>query len=140
LQIGDTTYAVHECHFDDADGRTCFCVRLRRHAGEVEYQLCLNRDNDLACDCADATYRRRECKHVHAIRDAYADLDRERRLMDFLDDATAELDQIMADCPLCGAPLGDEDQVHKACADREAYESERESREAAAQPVEGGAS
>jgi len=86
LQIGDKVYAVHECHFEDGDGRTCFCVRLRRHAGEVEYQLCLNRDNDLACDCPDATYRNRQCKHATAVTDAYADLNREQRLADFLVD------------------------------------------------------
>jgi hypothetical protein len=95
LQIGQTVYAVHECHFEDADGRTCFCVRLRRSAGQVEYQLCQDRDNDLACDCPDATYRERECKHVHAVRDAYAALDRDRRLSDFLaDDETVP-------CPEC---------------------------------------
>src|SRR5262245_35292522 len=71
LQIGATAYAVTELHFEDPDGGTCFCVRLQRHAGQIEYQLCQNRENDLACDCPDATYRRRECKHVHAIRDAY---------------------------------------------------------------------
>jgi hypothetical protein len=84
LQIGQSVYVVHECHFDDENGRTCFCVRLRRHGAECEYQVCLNRDDDLACDCPDATYRDRECKHVAAIRDAYAQLDRDRRLADFL--------------------------------------------------------
>jgi hypothetical protein len=99
LQIGDKTYAVHECHFDDADGRTCFCVRLRRHAGEIEYQLCQNRDNDLACDCPDATYRQRQCKHASAVTDAYAQLDRDRRLDDFLADAGDALDKLLPPLP-----------------------------------------
>jgi hypothetical protein len=86
LQIGQTVYAVHECHFEQDNGQMCFCVRLRRSAGQVEYQICQDRDNDLACDCPDATYRERECKHVHAVRDAYAQLDRDRRLDDFLAD------------------------------------------------------
>jgi hypothetical protein len=84
LQIGDTPYVVREQHFTDPDGRTCFCVSLRRNGAEADYQLCLNRDNELACDCPDATYRDRECKHVHAVRDAYSQLDRARRLADFV--------------------------------------------------------
>jgi hypothetical protein len=94
LQIGQTVYAVHECHFDDADGRTCFCVRLRRQGAELEYQLCQNRDNELACDCPDATYRQHSCKHVAAVTDAYAALDRDQRLADFIagpDDPTVAL-------------------------------------------------
>ena len=96
LQIGTTVYVVHECHFDDDNCRRCFCVRLRKHDSEVEYQLCLNRDGDLACDCPDAIYRQREteCKHVHAVRDAYAQLDRDQRLADFIagpDDPVANL-------------------------------------------------
>src|SRR5262245_55176841 len=81
LQIGERTYAVHESHFDDDNGRQCFCVRLKRQGAELECQLCQNRDGDLACDCPNAIYRQREtsCKHVHAVRDAYAQLDRDRR-------------------------------------------------------------
>jgi hypothetical protein len=84
LQIGQSVYVVHECHFDDDNGRQCFCVRLRRHGAEYEYQICQTRDNDLTCDCADSVYRQRECKHVAAVRDAYAQLDRQQRLDDFM--------------------------------------------------------
>jgi hypothetical protein len=105
LQIGETVYAVHECHFDDPDGRTCFCVRLRRQAGLIEYRLCLNRDNELACDCPDATYRDRECKHVHAVRDGYAQLDRERRLADFLA-PNADADRVLDESARTGEACG----------------------------------
>src|SRR5262245_11085358 len=71
LQIGKSVYVLHEHHYEDPDGRVVFCVRLRRRGAECEYQVTPNRDGDLACDCADATYRDRACKHVHAVRDAY---------------------------------------------------------------------
>lgn len=99
LQIGQSVYLVTECHFTEDDGRTTFCVRLRRQGAEMTYQLCQDRDNLVVCDCPDSVYRGRQCKHATAIVDAYASLDRERRLSDFLDDATAELDAILADQP-----------------------------------------
>jgi hypothetical protein len=102
LQIGRSVYVLHEHHYEDPDGRVVFCVRLKRRGAECEYQVTPNRDGDLACDCADATYRDRECKHVIAVRDAYAQLDRDRRLSDFL----ADDDPVV--CPLCnGQGRGD---------------------------------
>jgi hypothetical protein len=94
LQIGQSAYVVNECHFEHENGQRCFCVRLKRHGADMDYQVCQDRDNELRCDCPDSVYRGRECKHVAAVRDAYAELDRANRLAAFLvgpDDPAASL-------------------------------------------------
>jgi hypothetical protein len=99
LQIGETVYVVREQHFQDGNGRTCFSVRLMHYDdGDRDYTLCLNRDGDLTCTCPDTFWRNRECKHVRAVRDAYADLYRQAAI-DFLDGAGAELDRLLPPLP-----------------------------------------
>jgi hypothetical protein len=84
LQIGQSAYLVTETHFEHENGQVCFCVQLKRQNCEHVYQICADRDHELRCDCPDSVYRDRECKHCAAVRDAYADLDRQDRLSDFL--------------------------------------------------------
>jgi hypothetical protein len=100
LQIGETVYVVREQNFQDGNGRQCFSVKLMCYDdADREYTLCPNRDGDLACDCPDAFWRNRECKHVHTIRDAYADLYNQAALDDFLAGAGAELDRLLPPLP-----------------------------------------
>jgi hypothetical protein len=54
------------------------------------HRLCRDRDGDLACNCPDATYRERACKHVQALIAAYSELDRAERLFLFLVPAVEE--------------------------------------------------
>jgi hypothetical protein len=93
LRIGTTTYAVREVEYDEPNGRQRMLVRLAKMDGTV-YQLTPDADDLMQCDCADSVFRQRRCKHSLAIVDAYADLNREQRLADFIagpDDPVANL-------------------------------------------------
>jgi len=79
LEINGTLYKVTEFGFTYDNGAGGRLWKLRKADG-TEYQLTQTADADLACDCPDATYRGRECKHVLAVREAYAALDRSDRL------------------------------------------------------------
>jgi hypothetical protein len=90
LAINGVAYQVREEQFDH-DGMADRLWDLRKPDGTT-YRLCRDRDADLTCDCPDATYRGRACKHVHAVQAAYAQLGREQRLADFLGDPTDPTD------------------------------------------------
>jgi hypothetical protein len=83
LAVNGNAYHVTEQQFEYESGQGGRLWRVRKPDG-TEYQLTLNADGDLQCDCPDATYRCRACKHVHAIRAAYAELDRREALDRFL--------------------------------------------------------
>jgi hypothetical protein len=126
LQVRGTIYRLREVHYDESDGTPRMLVRLLRAGAEQEYQLARNTDGHLACDCADAIYRQHEttCKHVTAVTAAYAELDRQSRLAEFLDSdpeaATLKLisaDGAMIDALLNAATADDESEVIAGCID-----------------------
>jgi hypothetical protein len=43
------------------------------------YRIVCDRDGNLSCDCPDATYRERTCKHATALREAYQWLEDQQR-------------------------------------------------------------
>jgi hypothetical protein len=91
LAINGAAYQVREQQFEYETGMAGRLWDLRKPDGTT-YRLTLNHDGDLACDCPDATYRGRACKHVHAVQAAYEQLDREERLAAFLDEPTGPRD------------------------------------------------
>jgi hypothetical protein len=91
LTIGEALYQLSEIEFTYENGQGGRLWLVRKPDG-TEYQITLNRDGDLCCDCPDATFRHREttCKHVSALKAALEQLDREERLACWLTVARAE--------------------------------------------------
>jgi hypothetical protein len=84
LQIGQTLYLVTDVELDHENGMCGRIWQLKKADGS-EYQITLDRSGELACDCPDATYRQRQCKHVPAVVEAYSELDRAADLERFLE-------------------------------------------------------
>src|SRR5262245_11834089 len=99
LEINGTVYRLAEVHYFESDSTPRMLVRLLRAGAPMEYQLSPDCDGTLHCDCPHACYRdaARTCKHAVGVTLAYEMLNRERRLSDWLDDATAELEGILRD-------------------------------------------
>jgi hypothetical protein len=79
LLIGETLYCVTDEAFEYENGMGGRLWRLKKSDGTV-YQLTMDAEGDLQCDCPDATYRQRTCRHCIAIREAFAALDSSARL------------------------------------------------------------
>jgi hypothetical protein len=101
LQINDTLYRVQEVPYSESDGTPRMLVRLLRAGAEMEYQVSPDSDGSPCCDCPHACYRdaARTCKHAVGVGIAYQQLDRQRRLSDFLDDGGRPG---CVPCPACG--------------------------------------
>lgn len=89
LRIGSTIYCVREViftHPDESGGRLWQLTK----GDDTQYQACVNpATGDLECDCPDATYRERPCKHVMAVQAAYG----------LIDTLVAIASAVPADCP-----------------------------------------
>jgi hypothetical protein len=83
LEINETVYQLTEVQFEYENGMAGRLWQVAKSDGTV-YQLTSDRDGELSCDCPDATYRQRACKHVAALVAALAELDRAERLRLFL--------------------------------------------------------
>jgi YD repeat-containing protein len=83
LDIRGTIYRVSEQQFEYDSGLAGRLWDVRKPDGTT-YRVTLDADGALACDCPDATYRERECKHCRHVRDAYAELARVAALDAFL--------------------------------------------------------
>jgi hypothetical protein len=86
LLIGVTLYLVTDEVFEYENGMAGRLFKLRKSDGTT-YQLTLTADAFLGCDCPDATYRERSCKHCIAVAEAFRDLDRCERLTRWLEAA-----------------------------------------------------
>ncbi len=83
LEINGTLYHVAEQQFEYDRGMAGRLWDVRKPDGTT-YRVCENAEGELACDCPDATFRTRRCKHATAVREAYAALEAEERLAAFL--------------------------------------------------------
>jgi hypothetical protein len=89
LVIRGTCYSVHEVEYTEEDGTPRMYVRLRKADG-TEYQVVPTPESGrLDCDCGDQTFRGdrdpdHRCKHIRVLTDAYAAIERDRRLSDFV--------------------------------------------------------
>ena len=88
LLIGETLYRVSDEAFEYDNGRAGRLVKLSKSDGTT-YQLTLDADDDLQCDCPDQTYRggrdpEHRCKHAVAVQEAFAELERSDRLAQWL--------------------------------------------------------
>jgi hypothetical protein len=72
LAINGTVYYISEREFTYENGWAGRLWLLRKPDGKT-YQLTLDRDDNLTCDCPDATYRHdgTSCKHIRSVRAAY---------------------------------------------------------------------
>jgi hypothetical protein len=94
LAIAGTTYMTRETQFEHDNGMGGRLWELRKADGTA-YTLTVNADAELACDCPDATYRHRECKHVTSLKAALAELDRRAALDRWL----GAMEPVPADAP-----------------------------------------
>lgn len=73
LQINETQYRISEQEYTICDSWAGRLWWLSQGDGTV-YQIAQDRDGDLCCDCASSIYNGdgKNCKHIRAIRAAYA--------------------------------------------------------------------
>ncbi|MFL5329160.1 MAG: hypothetical protein ACJ8C4_09595 [Gemmataceae bacterium] len=74
IRIGQTVYRVREVMFTHQDGSGDRLWQLTK-TDQTQYQIVPNPETGLECDCPDAVYRERTCKHVTVIRAAYGLID-----------------------------------------------------------------
>jgi hypothetical protein len=94
LSINGTIYQTTEIGFTFDNGQGGRLWDLTKADGTT-YRLCADHDADLTCDCPDATYRERTCKHVLALQAGFNELNRLERLRNWL----AATLPIIAGCP-----------------------------------------
>jgi hypothetical protein len=111
ITIRGVLYRLREIQYDESDGTPRMLVKLRKQDG-TEYQLTPDQEHRLLCDCPWGSYKPVEegcksCKHREAVLAAYADLDRQARLAEFLDSdpEAATLRLISADGTMIDALL-----------------------------------
>lgn len=99
LEIEGDVYQVVEINFNDDTGAGCRLWRLNN--GKNEWQVTMDRQGDLACDCPDAVFGKRECgcKHARAIVAAYEYLETMRRIENAIETELANDDAYGPESP-----------------------------------------